>query len=275
MGNVGKRSAMDNGRGVFQGLHQVGFNGILHQHGHSPFAAQLMYMHRVAVQVAADNNAAEPGFQVFQVLGQAQDGHDFRSHGNGESVLTGEAADFAAQAHYHVAQGTIVHVHNPAPGDLAGIQTQGVAVMDMVIDHGRQQVVGCGNGMHITGKMQVDVIHRYNLGITAAGCTALNTEDRSQGRFPQSYYGLLAHFVQSLGQANAGSGFAFASWGGSNGRNQDQFPIGFVLQAFQHIQGDFGFVVAILYQLFRQDSQAVSNLADGFHHIFLGYFDIA
>ena len=73
--------------------------------------------------------------RAFQIFGQAQDGHDLRRHRNGKGILTGETADFAAQSYHHIPQGTVIHIHDPAPGDLPGIQPQFIAMVDMVVDH--------------------------------------------------------------------------------------------------------------------------------------------
>ena len=49
------------------------------------------------------------------------------------------------------------------------INPQGVALLNMVVQHGGQQIVGRANGVKVPGKMQVDVLHGHHLGIAAAG----------------------------------------------------------------------------------------------------------
>ena len=49
----------------------------------------------------------------------------------------------------------------------------------MVVEHRRKKVVGCADRMEVTGKVKVDVFHRDDLCITAAGRTALDAKDRS------------------------------------------------------------------------------------------------
>ena len=53
----------------------------------------------------------------------------------------------------------------------------------MVVEHGSQEVIGSADCVEVTGEMQVDVFHRDDLGITAAGSAALDAEDRTEGRF--------------------------------------------------------------------------------------------
>ena len=51
----------------------------------------------------------------------------------------------------------------------------------MVVQNSAQQVVGSGDGVHIAGEVQVDVLHRNDLCIAAAGSAALDAEYRTQG----------------------------------------------------------------------------------------------
>src|SRR3546814_8256279 len=65
----------------------------------------------------------------------------FRGHGDVEAGLAREAVGDAAQRAGDVAQGAVVHVEHPAPGDATGIDVELVAPVDVVVDQGRQQVV--------------------------------------------------------------------------------------------------------------------------------------
>ena len=46
----------------------------------------------------------------------------------------------------------------------------------MIVQQRSQQVVGRGDGMKITGKMQIQFIHRHYLCITAAGSSTFDTK---------------------------------------------------------------------------------------------------
>ena len=48
--------------------------------------------------------------------------------------------------------------------------------MEVIVQHGRQQVVRGGNRVEIAGEMQVDLIHGDHLGVAAAGRTAFDSE---------------------------------------------------------------------------------------------------
>ena len=96
VGNVRKWTAMDDSRRMFQRLDEVRFDGVLHEHGHSPFAAQLMNVDRVPIKVRANDNTAKAFLQVFNIIGQAKDSHDFGSNSDHEPVFAHKTAGFAA-----------------------------------------------------------------------------------------------------------------------------------------------------------------------------------
>ena len=52
----------------------------------------------------------------------------------------------------------------------------------MVVQKSCQEIVGGGNCMEITGKVQIQILHRHNLRVSAAGCTSLDSKTRSKGR---------------------------------------------------------------------------------------------
>ena len=52
-------------------------------------------------------------------------------------------------------------------------------MMDVIVNEGRQQVVGNTDGMKVTSEVEVDVLHRHHLGVTTASSSALDTKDRT------------------------------------------------------------------------------------------------
>ena len=119
----------------------------------------------------------------------------------------------------------------------------------MVIQHRRQQVVGGTDGVHIAGKMQVDVLHGDHLRIAAAGGTAFDTEHRSQRRFAQRQHHLFAHTVQRVAESHRGGGFALARRGGGDRRHQHQLAVRFVRQARHHLSVHLRFITTVQLQI--------------------------
>ena len=79
--------------------------------------------------------------------------------------------------------------------------------------------------MEVTSEMQVDFIHGENLGITAAGCSALHSEARSQGRLTQCSYSLPACLCKAQGQADRHSRLSDACLCRGDGSHQYQFTL--------------------------------------------------
>ena len=162
MGDVGEGAAVDEGRGALQGLDQVGLDGVLEQGGHSSLGPEIVGGYGGAGAAVGHHHPAQPSLQVGEAVGQAEDGHDLRGHGDVETVLPGNTVDLAAQAAHDVAQLAVVHVHAALPDHLSGVDAKGVALLDMVVQKSRQEIVGGGNCMEITGKVQIQILHRHN-----------------------------------------------------------------------------------------------------------------
>ena len=70
-------------------------------------------------------------------------------------VLAHHSVRLCSKADDHVSQRTVVHVLTALPLHLAGIDAQGVALLDVIVQQRRQQVVGGGDGVEIAGKVQI------------------------------------------------------------------------------------------------------------------------
>ena len=79
-----------------------------------------------------------------------------------------------------------------------GSMLQGIALVNVVVDHGGQQVVGRTDGVEVAGEVEVDVLHGHHLGITAASGAALYAEHRPQRGLTQGDNHLLAQAMKSV-----------------------------------------------------------------------------
>ena len=156
----------------------------------------------------AHDDAVETGLEVFDVGGQAEDGHDLGGHGDVEAGLALDA--LSALADGDLAQRPVVQVDHARPGDVVGIDVELVALEQMVVEDGRAQVVGRGDGVDVAGEVEVDVLHGDHLGVAAAGRSALDAEARAQRGLAQRADGLLADLVEAHGQTDVGRGLALA-----------------------------------------------------------------
>ncbi len=217
--------------------------------GHGTGGTDVACRNGLAIVGVGADDPTQAVLQVGDAGGQAEDRHDLAGNGDIKAVLTGGTVDLAAQTIHDEAQLAVIHIHAALPGDAAGVNVQRVALLDGVVDHGSQQVVCGADGVNIAGKVQVDIFHGHNLGVTAARSAALYTEHGPKGGLTQAEHRLFTHGVQGVRQANTGGGFALASRGGADGGHQDQLAVWAV--TVDQLVVDLGFVTAIRNQVPR------------------------
>ena len=108
--------------------------------------------------------------------------------------------------------------------------------------------------MEVAGEVQIDVFHRNNLGITAAGRAALDAEAGPERGLPQTDDGALAQPIQRIAKPYRGGGFSLASRRRADGCHQDELAIGAVLQALDVVQRQLGLEVAVGFKVFGGDT---------------------
>ncbi len=176
MSDVRERAAVDEDGVVLKRLNEVRLQCIFQQNRHGAVGFQITGADRLLVARIGDDDIPEAVFEILDVLRQTEDGHDFGRHRDIEAVFTREAVRNAAERVDDRAQRAVVHIENAFPADAALVDTQRIAPINVIVDQRRKQVMGAGDGVEVAGEVQVDVFHRHDLGITAAGCTALDAE---------------------------------------------------------------------------------------------------
>ena len=144
--DVGERAAVDEGRVVLERLHQVRRERGLQQRRHGAVRLQVARQDRLVVVPVADDDAPEALLQVGEAARQAQDRHDLGGHHDVEAVLARHAVGRAAEADDDLAQRAVVDVDHAPPGDAPHVEAELVALVDVVVDERRQQVVGERDG---------------------------------------------------------------------------------------------------------------------------------
>ena len=220
-----------------------------------------MRSHRPAVAGIADDDAAKPLLQVRNILRKAEDCHDFGSYRNVETAFAGEAVCNAADRLHNVAQCAVVDVHHSPPDDAAHVDIQRIAPMDMIVDQRRQQIMSRGNRVEIAGEMQVDIGHRRNLRIAAAGRAALGAETRSERWFAKRENRLASDQVERVGKPDRGCRLALACRGRVDRGDQNQFAARRLSCWRGNIE--LGFEAAIRLDIIGIDAQPFRNLRNG------------
>ena len=137
----------------------------------------------------------------------------------------GIAVAGAAERTDDVAQRAVVHVDDALPLDAPDVDVELVAVMDVVVDHRGEQVVGERDGREVAGEVEVDVLHRHDLRVAAAGGAALHAEHRPETRLAQADDRLLADPVQRVAQPDGRRRLALARRRRADRGDEDQLAV--------------------------------------------------
>ena len=161
-------------------------------------------------------------FRSCRSRARHRDGHHFGRRCDVEARLARHAARAPAQPHHDAVQRPVVHVHHPPPENAPRVNVEPVALVQVVVQHGRQQVVRRAHRREIAGEMQVDVLHRHHLRIAAARRAALHAEHRTQRGLARGADRPAAQALQRLRQPDRRRGLALPGrrWGDGGHQNQ-------------------------------------------------------
>ena len=254
-------------------MYQVRLNRIFEQCRHRAIRFQIFGVNGAAVFGVGDKDVAQTLFQIADVFGKTEYRHHFGGNGNVETVRTHHAVNRFAHTVDDVAQLAVVHIDHATPQHAFRIDVQLVALIDMVVEHGGEQVIRRTNGVEVAREVQIDVFHRQHLGIAAACRAAFNTKHRTQRRFAQGDNRIFTDVAQCIRQTDGYSGFTLTRRSRINGGNQNQTALFFrQLECFGRI--DFGFVMTIGLDVVNVQTQLGGNFTNRAHGGRLGNFSI-
>ena len=133
---------------------------------------------------------------------QGEDRHHLRRRRDVEPGLADEAVLLGAEADDDVAQRPVVDVEHAPPGDVVRVEAQLVALVEVVVEHRREQVVGRRHGVEVAGQVEVEQLHRDDLAVATAGGAALDAERRPHRRLADRDDGALADVAHRLAEAD-------------------------------------------------------------------------
>ena len=274
MGDVGKRTAVDESRRILGRLHEVGQKRIFQQDRDGAGDAQVVYRKRFIVVGITQEDIPDATLEVVEVRGEAKDGHDFRSGSDVEARLGRYAIDGTAQAGDDVAQATVVYVQDALPLDFLQTETSMAILIKMVVEQRGNHVVRRGNGVEIAREVEVDVLHWEDLCVSAARSATLHAETRAEGRFAKDRDRLLPDFVQTEGETDGDGSLTDARLGGRDGGNEDEVVLADALLV-DEVERDFGDVAAVVEDFIAGDAEAFGDVFDFLQRGFSGYVYIS
>ena len=272
MGDVGKRTSVYKRGATFQGLDQVGFDGVFQQNQNRASGTQVFHGKGGSIVAVAQQDRIDAVAQIFQAGTQTQNRHDFRGGGDIKSGFCRDAIGRSAHARIDHAQTAVVHIHYTAPQD--SLQTVGCAlvVVMVVVEQCCNGIVRRSDGMEITSKVQVDILHGQYLRVSSTGRAPFHAETRSERWLTQRHNGFLADVVKSLRQSHGCGCFSATALVGGSCGNQNQFAL---LDAFLvGYEIYFGFVLAILFDVLCVDVVLSGNHLDALQLRLLCNFNV-
>ena len=189
-------------------------------------------------------------------------------------IFPDNAVGLLSEADYDVSKSAVVHVKTALPNDLVRVDSERVALHDMVIKHGGKQIVRRSDCMEITGKVKVQVLHRNDLCITAACSAALYTEARTERRLTKRNDSLLSEKPHRLAETDCRGRLSFSGRCRIDCRYQNELSFGIAFNPFQQFIGKFRFVFSVQLQLVLTDSEFLRNLCNRLHDSFLCNLDV-
>ncbi len=275
VGDIGERAAVDEGGRVLERLHEVRRQCVAQHGGHRAVRSEIPRVHGPAIAGVADHDVAEPLLEVAQVGGEAEDRHHLRGHHDVEAGLTRVSVARAAEADDDVAESPIADVEHAAPCDPADVDPECVAVVDVVVDHRREQIGRHGDRREVTREMKVDVLHRHDLRVPSARGAALHAEHRSERRLPQTDHGAFADTCERVAEPDRGRRLALAGWRRRDGGDEHQLALRSLPYRGEVVQRHLGLVPAVRFQALLGDAEAIGHGGDRKHARALRDLDVA
>ena len=157
-----------------------------------------------------EHDPAEARAQVVEVGGQGQDRHDLGRDGDLPLGLASTPFSLPPRPTMTLRIARSLMSTTRGHSDRARLDAQRVLVVEVVVEEGGGQVVGGADRVVVAGQVEVEVLHRDDLAVAAAGRAALDPEHGAQARLADRHRGLLADPVQALGQADRRGRLALA-----------------------------------------------------------------
>src|SRR6185437_7670683 len=182
--------------------------------------------------------------------------------GDVEAGLPGHPVRPSAQPDDDVAQRAVVDVEHPPPGDVVRVDAERVALVDVVVEHRGQQVVGRRDGVHVAGQVQVERLHGDDLAVPAPGRAALDAERGPHRRLPDCDRGPLPDVLEPLPEADRRGGLALAERRGGD-RAHHHVPGGRLAgQLRDGLELDLHHLLAVWLEQARGDAHRVRDVLE-------------
>ena len=118
----------------------------------------------------------------------------------------------------------------------------------MVVEHCGEEIICRTDGVEVTGKVEVDVLHGHYLSVAAACRAALDAEYGTEGGLTQSHRAPLAYSRKTVCKTDGGRGLSLTRRRGSDGCDENELsvtPFGVLQKAIIYLRLVFSVVLDI------------------------------
>ena len=146
-------------------------------------------------------------------------------------------------------------------------------MLDVIVDHCRKQIVCRADGVYISRKVQIYILHRHYLSIPAARRAALYSEYRTERRLAQRRDRPLAYAAQPVGKSHRRGGLSLS--GGSGSYRGDKYQLSVAASALFRRRGvDLCLISSVRLNIFITYAERSGDLAYRSRLASLCYFNI-
>ena len=262
MRDVRERAAVDERGLALERLHEVRLDRVLEDDGHRTGGLDVLCGDRLALVGLPDRDPAEPLAQVGEIACHRDEPHDLARGGDVEAGLTGCPVRAAAETGDDVPEVPVVHVHAAAPGDRERVEPGGIPVVEVRVDQRGEEVVRRRDGVEVAGEVEVQVLHRDDLRVPAAGRSSLHAEDGAERCLAQAQHGLPPELAEPLRERDRRRGLPLTGRRGRDRRDVDQLRVGPVGEPVDHGEVDLRLVPSVRLDLVVEEAQLVGDVAD-------------
>ena len=224
--DVAEGAGVHERRAALERLDEVRADRVLEQQRHRARGLEVAGAHglRSAPYVEPTMMRAESLLEILPARGERDDRHDLARRDDHEALLAHDAVRPAPpRPMITLPQRAIVHVDRARPRDAARIDAERVPLLQVIVEHRREQRVRARDGVEVAREVQVDVVHREHLRVAAASGAALHAEHRAERRLADAERDALADAAERLREADRGRRLAFAG-GGRVDRGDEHEP---------------------------------------------------
>ncbi len=158
-------------RCILQSLNHIRTNSIFQKCRHCAYCLNFFCRNRFSFISISNYNSSQTFFQIFHVVCKTKNRHDFGCYRDDEMIFSCHTIHLASESYRNITKYTVIHIDAAFPYDLFWINVKFISLLNMIIKHCRKKVICRSNRMKISREMKIQIIHRYNLCITAAGST--------------------------------------------------------------------------------------------------------